>query len=143
MNHTMLFIEDDEDDVYVIETSLDRAGIQESRHVVQNGKMAVEYFESLASAGNLAQDLYPKIIFLDLNMPLMNGLEFLQWRRQHPTVSSIPVLVLTSSENPQDVVDAYRLGANAYLVKPMAMTELSSLLKSIHAFWLTHNRFAM
>lgn len=143
MNHTMLFIEDDEDDVYVIETSLDRAGIQGSRHFVQNGKMAVEYFESLASAGNLGQDLYPKIIFLDLNMPLMNGLEFLQWRRQHPTVSLIPVLVLTSSENPQDVADAYRLGANAYLVKPMAMAELSSLLKSIHAFWLTHNRFAM
>jgi CheY-like chemotaxis protein len=83
----------------------------------------------------------PKLIFLDLNMPLMNGLEFLQWRSQRPELQTIPVIVLTSSENPQDVIDAYRLGANAYLVKPMSVTELSSLLKSIQAFWLTHNRF--
>jgi CheY-like chemotaxis protein len=143
MNYTMLFIEDDEDDVYVIETSLDRVGIHEPRHFLANGKMAVEYFESLTSSSNSGQNLLPKIILLDLNMPLMNGLEFLEWRRQQATVSTIPVVVLTSSENPQDIVDAYRLGANAYLVKPMAMVEFSSLLKSIHAFWLTHNRFAI
>ena len=85
----------------------------------------------------------PDCIFLDLNMPLMNGFEFLQWRRQQPVVSRIPVLILTSSENPQDIVDAYRLGANAYLVKPMAVPDLSSLLTSIHAFWFTHNHFAI
>lgn len=143
MKHTMLFVEDDEDDVYVIQNSLNRVGIHEPRHFVQNGKVAVEYLQSLSSAGDLGQDLLPKIIFLDLNMPLMNGLEFLQWRRQQPALCTIPVVILTSSENPQDIADAYQLGANAYLVKPMAVTELSSLLESIRAFWLTHNRFAM
>ncbi len=141
MNRRLLFIEDDEDDVYVIQNALQRVGIHETMHFVRHGKEAVEYLQPFTVTDTLGSSSLPKLIFLDLNMPLMNGLEFLQWRRQQPVLQTIPVIVLTSSESPQDIIDAYGLGANAYLVKPMSVAELSALLKSIQAFWLTHNRF--
>jgi CheY-like chemotaxis protein len=141
MSRTLLFIEDDEDDVYVIENTLERVGISESVHFVQNGKMAVEYLRTCSTSGLSGQNLLPSLIFLDLNMPVMNGLEFLQWRHQEPEIQMIPVIVLTSSDSHQDMLDAYRLGANAYVVKPVAAAELSALLKAVQAFWLTHNRY--
>ncbi len=140
MNRQLLFIEDDEDDAYIIRHALKREGIQESLHFVNNGKMAVEYLESLTS-DNLGSRSLPLIIFLDLNMPLMNGFEFLQWRRQQPAFQSVPVLVLSSSDNYHDINEAYNLGANAYLVKPMSVTDLSAVLKAVQSFWLTHNRY--
>jgi CheY-like chemotaxis protein len=142
MNRLLLFIEDDEDDIYVMQNALERVGIHETMHFVRHGKEAVEYLQSCTVPGSHSPTSLPKMIFLDLNMPLMNGLEFLGWRSQQPALQTIPVVVLTSSESRQDIIDAYRLGANAYLVKPMSVTEFSSLLKSIQAFWLTHNRFA-
>jgi CheY-like chemotaxis protein len=140
MNRQLLFIEDDEDDAYIIRHALKREGIQESLHFVNNGKMAVEYLESLTS-DNLGSRSLPLIIFLDLNMPLMNGFEFLQWRREQPAFQSVPVLVLSSSDSYHDINEAYNLGANAYLVKPMSVTDLSSVLKAVQSFWLTHNRY--
>lgn len=140
MNRHLLFIEDDEDDIYIIRNTLEREGISANTHFVQNGKMAVEYLEILTNDTSSSRSL-PMLIFLDLNMPLMNGMEFLQWRRQQPALQTIPVLVLTSSNSPKDISDAYSLGANAYLVKPMSVAELSSLLKSVQDFWLTHNRY--
>ena len=140
MNRYLLFVEDDEDDIFIIRNTLEREGIRENTHFVHNGKMAVEYLESL----NLeipASTALPQLIFLDLNMPLMNGLEFLRWRQQQPALQSVPVLVLTSSDNHRDIADAYRLGANAYLVKPMSVAEMASMIKSVHEFWLKHNRY--
>ena len=141
MNRHLLFIEDNEDDVYIIRNTLEREGIRENTHFVGNGKLAVEYLESLARNTSQPEPL-PALIFLDLNMPLMNGLEFLQWRREQPDLQTVPVLVLTSSDSQRDIADAYKLGANAYLVKPMSVAEFSALLKSVHQFWLTYNRAA-
>jgi CheY-like chemotaxis protein len=140
MKRPLLFIEDDEDDVYIIRRTLEREEIYENTHFVQNGQMAVEYLEPLTT-GTLTSNALPLIIFLDLNMPLMNGLEFLQWRREQPVLQMVPVLVFTSSDNRQDIINAYQLGANAYLIKPMSVSELSSLLKSVQSFWLNQNRY--
>lgn len=138
--HELLFIEDDEDDIFIIRRTLERNEIVANTNFVKNGQMAVEYIESCL-AGTLSDNALPALIFLDINMPLMNGFEFLQWRREQPALQYIPILMLTSSDSPHDIAAAYALGANAYLVKPVSSSELSSILKSAHEFWLTHNRY--
>lgn len=141
-NRPLLFVEDDEDDIFIIRSTLERAGISTNTNFVKNGQMAVEYIESCL-ADTFSANALPALIFLDINMPLMNGLEFLQWRREQPALHSIPVLMLTSSDSQHDITAAYEFGANAYLVKPVSSSELSSLLISAHEFWLTYNRYAM
>jgi len=142
VNRPLLFVEDDEDDIFIIRSTLEREGIGTNTNFVENGQMAVKYLESCLTS-SLSANAFPALIFLDINMPLMNGFEFLKWRREQPALQSIPVLMLTSSDSQHDISAAYELGANAYLVKPMSVSELSSLLKSAHEFWLNHNRHSI
>ena len=136
MNHKILFVEDDQDDVFLIERACKTAGLDERRGFLHDGKAAVDYLAE-AMGGSL-----PALIFLDLNMPLMGGLEFLRWMRAEVSFENIPVLVLTTSENPQDIKSAYQAGANAYLVKPTAIAEFAKMIGCATQFWLDFNRMA-
>ena len=78
---------------------------------------------------------FPRMLILDLKMPLLTGLDVLRWIRGHPNCSVIPTLILTTSAHERDVSEAYRVGANAYLVKPGSFDELVSLLKLMGEFW--------
>jgi CheY-like chemotaxis protein len=77
-------------------------------------------------------------VLLDLKLPLVPGLEVLKWIRQQAQLS-VPIVILTSSENEADIEAAYRLGANAYLVKPNEVTKLVEVAKAIKDFWVTLN----
>jgi CheY-like chemotaxis protein len=141
MYRSLLFVEDDEDDIFAIKRILGRMDVRASDHSERNGKAAVEYLNSIVSADNAHATQFPHLIFLDLNMPLMNGLEFLRWLRSQPNMSTIPVVVLTSSANPSDIQLAYQSGANAYLVKPTSSEKFSNLLSAAQSFWLEHNQY--
>lgn len=131
----VLFVEDDEDDIFLLQRACDKAGLKEPKEFLPNGQVAADY---LTDHAEVPRKL--RLIFLDLNMPLMGGLEFLNWLRQQPALAGIPVVVLTSSENPQDMRSAYELGANAYLVKPSSVAALTQLLATAQQFWLGYNR---
>ena len=75
-------------------------------------------------------------------MPLLNGMEFLKWRQNHPEFQRIPVIVLTLSQRQADVAAAYEAGANSYLAKPLTFEELVDISKAINLYWLGHNTFA-
>ena len=135
---TFLFIEDDEDDVLLLEHALKKAGINERKQFLANGRRAVEFLERGTSASS---NRSPFLIFLDLNMPEMNGFDFLQWLRGNEAYQTTPVFILSTSENPRDIKRAYELQANAYLVKGNTLGELIAMLTSAHRFWATYNRF--
>jgi two-component system, response regulator len=120
MSPTVLFVEDDADDVFLIQRACKSAQHDDPKEYLPNGKAAVDYLSQTVAQGRSL----PRLIFLDLNMPLMGGLEFLSWLRNQPLLRNIPVVVLTTSVNPQDLATAYRSGANAYLVKPSSISEL-------------------
>jgi CheY-like chemotaxis protein len=136
MQGKTLFVEDDEDDVMLLRLACDRAGIGDYAFA-QNGKRALDLVRDNAPDFSRTHSL----IFLDLNMPEMNGFDFLRWLRKEAEVTTLPVIVLTTSENPRDIENAYSLGANAYLVKSTVFAELSKMISTAHTFWAQYNRF--
>jgi CheY-like chemotaxis protein len=136
MNQHVLFVEDDADDVFLIERAWKKAGLDNhATNFASNGKEAIEYLSQSASTTSR-----PQVIFLDLNMPLMGGLEFLSWLRSQPHLETIPVVVLTTSANPADISAAYNNGTNAYVIKPSAIADFSALFRSAADFWLGFNK---
>jgi CheY-like chemotaxis protein len=78
---------------------------------------------------------FPRFMIMDLKMPRMNGLEVLEWLRDNPKFQVIPTLVLTSSKLPSDILKAYKLGANSYMVKPSNFDDLMTLIRNVYEYW--------
>jgi len=137
-SENIVFVEDDADDIFLLKMACKKAGMTGSANFLENGRRAVEFFKpKLPLRENRSK---PFLIFLDLNMPEMNGFEFLKWLRQEAAVSSVPVIILSTSENPMDIAKAYDVGANAYLVKANSIDDLTSLISVSLQFWTRLNR---
>jgi CheY-like chemotaxis protein len=132
----ILLAEDEEDYVLLIRHAFLRANIQNPLHVVWNGQEAIAYLKGEGKYANREEYPLPDLFLLDIKMPRLNGLEVLKWVRQQPTLSALRILVLTSSDEIRDVNEAYRLGANSFLVKPLDFEDFASLSRLINEFWL-------
>jgi len=140
MTKTILHVEDDENDVLLFEHAMNKAGVDNPIHVASDGRQAIGYLKGEGKFANRDEFPLPHLVLLDLKLPLVPGLEVLKWIREQAKLP-IPVLILTSSENEADIEAAYRLCANAYLVKPNEVTKLVEVAKAIKDFWLTLNCF--
>jgi DNA-binding response OmpR family regulator len=138
MAHTILLVEDEDDDVFFFKTAMAKAGIVSQLHVARDGQEALDYFQGTGKFQDRAQFPLPDLMFLDLKLPKVMGLEVLKWIRQQPELASI-VVILSSSSDREDVATAYRLGANAYLVKPTDISHLMKMVSCVHDFWLRYN----
>lgn len=136
----ILLVEDREDDVILIKRSFSQAGLENPIHVARDGEEAIEYLSGVGMYANRAEHPLPELILLDLKMPKVDGFEVLEWIRGHKTLRSIPVLVLTSSEQIRDVNRAYELGANSFFVKPLDFDAMSSAASLIRDYWLKSTR---
>src|SRR5581483_5474555 len=132
----ILLAEDDENDVLLMKRAFSQAHIQNPLYVVQDGEEAIAYFKGEGAFSNRAEYPLPDLLLLDLNMPRVNGFEVLTWIRQQPGLSALRVLVLTSSDHMRDVNQAYRLGANSFLIKPHDFEDFVHLSKLMQEFWL-------
>lgn len=138
----LLLVEDNEDDVFLMERALQEAAVVNPLFVVQDGQEAIHYLAGTGKYSDRVQYPLPAVVFLDLKLPYKSGLEVLGWFRQQNEFDSIVVVVLTSSNEPNDLRQAYALGANSYLVKPPTPEQLFDLAKSFKWYWLEYNRFA-
>jgi CheY-like chemotaxis protein len=129
----ILYIEDDDNDVFLMERALKKVSIANPLRVLGDGKQAIEYLSSHRG------EEPPAIVMLDLSMPGKHGLEVLQWIRSQPGLSTVPVVVLTSSNQEKDIHRAYLLGANGYLIKPGDPNDLIRLLGNVRSYWLSDN----
>lgn len=139
-NRTILLVEDNKDDVFLMKRALDRARIVNPVIVVENGQEAMDY---LSGAGKFAdRDSYPipAVIFLDLKLPFLFGHEVLAWIRRRKEFESLVVIVLTSSNEASDLSRCYSLGANSYLVKPPTAEQIEALAKAFKWQWLEYAR---
>ena len=135
----LLLVEDNEDDAFLMKRSLKAAGIPQAIHVAADGQQAIDY---LAGQGQYAdREAYPlpSVVFLDLKLPFKSGHEVLAWVRSQRALAEIIVIVVTSSNQPSDLEEAYRLGANSYVVKPPAAQQLVEFLTAFKRYWLDFN----
>lgn len=140
-NRAILLVEDNEDDAFLMQRALKSAGISNPLQLVEDGHEAVEYLSGHGQYSNREQHPVPAIVFLDLKLPLKRGLDVLAWIRSQPELKGLIVVVLTSSNEPSDLREAYRLGANSYIVKPPTASQLLDLAKAFKWYWLEFNQF--
>jgi len=130
----ILLVEDNVADADLTRLSLKRAKIEANLTVVIDGTKAIEYlYKQGEYEGRIDPD--PDLILLDLNMPKMNGKEVLEKIKQDDNLKRIPVLILSSSQRPEDINTAYDLGANACITKPVDLKNFVEVLTTIEAFW--------
>ena len=140
MNNTILLVEDNEDDAFLMKRALRDAGIQNPLQIVEDGQQAIDYLAGTgAYADRLATPL-PMIVFLDLKLPHRTGHEVLEWIRQQPQFAKVVVIVLTSSNEPVDLNRSYRLGANSFVVKPPTSRQLFEMAEAFKLWWLRQNQ---
>ena len=132
----ILLAEDEEDYVLLIRRAFEQAHIPNPLHVVWNGQEAIAYLKGEGKYSNREEYPLPDLLLLDLKMPRVNGFEVLQWIRAQPGLAPLRVLVLTSSDQIRDVNEAYKLGANSFLVKPLDFQDFTQLSRLIQDFWL-------
>jgi len=136
----ILLAEDREDDILLIKRSFTKAFISNPIHVVRDGEQAMAYLEGEGKYSNRAEYPLPDLLLLDLKMPVKDGFEVIRWIRRHPTLRTLPIVVLTSSQDMRDVNSAYQLGANSFLVKPMDFENFVEMSRFINGFWLRFNK---
>lgn len=132
---TILLAEDDENDILLVTQALKKIGFTESVYICRDGEEATLYLEGGGRYSDRRLFPFPSIIITDLKMPRKGGMEILQWLKDHPECHVIPVIILSASNEPNDIRDAYRAGANCYLKKPSTFDQLQQLLKATFDFW--------
>lgn len=137
---TILLVEDNEDDVFLMIRAMKTAGVDLPLQTVGDGRLALDYLSGAGPYADRTTYPIPSTIFLDIKLPQLSGLEVLRWLRNEPNLRRTVVIVLTSSNHPGDVRQAYELGANSYVVKPASFQQLVEFAKAFRAYWLSCNR---
>ncbi len=132
---TLLLVEDNEADVFLFKRALQSAGLQFNVHVARDGREAIDYLERSCNTPDCSDYIFPKFIITDNRMANMSGRDFLRWLREHPRCRVIPTVVVGGSGPPEEVSEAYELGAHSYFVKPIDHGELLKMVETIFLYW--------
>jgi two-component system, response regulator len=135
----ILLVEDNANDEMLAMHAFRKHGIVDKVHVVRDGAEALEYVFCTGAYAKRAQE-NPKVILLDLKLPLVDGTEVLRQIRYDPRTHNVPVVMLTSSNEERDVVETYLLGVNSYIVKPVDFEQFNDVAKQLGYYWLRLNR---
>ena len=130
----ILLVEDNPGDVRLTQEALTEGKLSSNLEVVIDGQQAIEY---LHRKGPYADAIRPDLILLDLNLPKKDGREVLKELKTDGNLKRIPVVVLTTSKAPEDVLQAYGLNANCYIAKPIDLEQFIEVVRSIEHFWLS------
>jgi len=124
----ILLVEDDSVDAMTVKRAMRDLKVDHSVIHVVNGEEAMQYLTS--------PDMKkPFVVLLDLNMPKMNGIEFLKVMKTYPELKTIPVIVLTTSKEQRDILGSFELGASGYMVKPVDYSKFVEILSKIVTYW--------
>lgn len=134
---TILYAEDEPNDILFLELAFKKAGLLHPLKTVTDGEQAQEYLAGAGAFTDRALHPFPCLVLLDINMPRQSGFEVLEWIRRQPGFKSLPVLIFTSSSHPEDMEKARQLAADDYLVKPSDPRKLVDLVKSLRDRWLS------
>lgn len=128
----ILLVEDEVDDQFFMQVAMEKAGIRDPLHVLDDGRDAIAYLKGEGIYADRAKHPLPTVMFLDLKMPFVGGFEVLEWLRSRgDEFKGLAVIVLTSSPEERDYTQAYQLGARSYLLKPPTREMLLDIWKTL------------
>lgn len=136
----ILLIEDNPNDVELTLRALEKHHFANKVFVVHDGAEALDFLFCTGAYAERETNIDPKVVFLDLKLPKVDGLEVLRSMRQDERTRLIPVVMLTSSEEEQDIVESYQLGVNSYIVKPIDFENFARSVAELGFYWLVLNK---
>lgn len=138
-NKIILLVEDNPDDQVLTLRALRKSNIANEVIVVNDGVEALDYLFGTGSYAGRDTSVMPQLILLDLKLPKLDGLQVLQRLRADKRTQLLPVVVLTTSREEQDIIRSYSLGANSYVRKPVDFTEFAQAVQQLGLYWLLLN----
>lgn len=136
----ILIVEDNAYDAELMVRALTQRGLANQFHIVEDGEAALDFLLGRGQYRARQNATTPRVIFLDLKLPKLNGLEVLQAIRATEQLRMLPVVIVTSSAEDPDIQAAYALGANSYVVKPVGFDEFLKVTADLGFYWLLVNR---
>jgi two-component system response regulator len=136
---TILLVEDNVDDIDLTLHALKKNNIKNDVHVVNDGAEALDFLFCTGSYSDRDPSIMPTIILLDLKLPKVDGLEVLQKIRNDERTKFLPVVILTSSREEQDIINGYSLGVNSYVRKPVDFNQFAEAVNTLGLYWLLLN----
>ncbi len=137
-NTTVLYVEDDENDVLLMQMAFRRAGLASTLRIVETGQAAIDYLSGAGEFAERSRFPVPQLVLLDLNLPILPGFDVLRWMKQQPLVSELPVVIFSSSSRDEDKATARELGALEYVEKPQTIGKFGDLVQRLRQKFLGH-----
>ncbi len=137
---TILLVEDNPDDEMLAIRALKKTEIESRVVVARDGEEALDYLFGTGKYDGRDIKEQPHVVFLDLQLPKLNGIQVLQRLRADENTKALPVVLLTSSDEQCDIIDCYKSGANSYIHKPVDFSEFTSQVRALGEYWLGINR---
>ncbi len=132
----VLYVEDEENDALFMQLAFRHAGIEDCLRLVGDGREAIEYLSGAGAFHDQERYPVPKVVLLDLNLPVLSGFHVLEWLRSRPQYKDTPVVVFSSSSREEDQVKARELGANEFLPKPNSALRFREVVRELRQKWL-------
>ncbi|CAK0747747.1 Response regulator Rcp1 [Azospirillaceae bacterium] len=139
-NSTILLVEDNRDDIELAMYALRKNKIPNDIVVARDGVEALDFLFATGVHEGRSEERKPALILLDLNIPRLNGLEVLRRMRDAPETRRIPVVILTTSDDENDIIKGYDFGVNSYIRKPVELSEFTKIINQLGLYWLVLNQ---
>lgn len=136
----ILLVEDSPDDVAFFFRTFEKAGFTARLRAVPDGAEALDFLFATGRYAGRNRALRPRLVVLDLKLPKLSGLEVLRRLKTDPETRTIPIVVLSSSQEERDLIESYALGANSYIVKPMDFGQFGDSVRALGQYWLQFNQ---
>lgn len=131
---SLLLVEDDPGHARLIEKNLRRAGIHNPVHLMKNGRDIVDYLQQYKDLSSKLGDTEPILILLDLNLPGLSGYQVLEFIKKDEMLRTIPIIILTTTDDPREVEKCYELGCNVYVTKPVDYGDFIDAIQKLGLF---------
>ena len=138
--YQILLVEDNDDDVELTLRAFRKSDLVSTVTVVRDGVEALDYLLAMGEYASRNPEVLPDLVLLDIKLPRVDGVQVLKRLRSHPRTRLIPIVILTSSAEPKDLLTCYTLGANSYVRKPIDFQQFTHALHQIGTYWLQTNQ---
>jgi CheY-like chemotaxis protein len=136
----IIYVEDEPDDAYFMQRAFQQCAPHIELKILTDGQAAIRFFTEDFTR-ELREDFKPALVLLDVNLPGSSGLDVLREIRSKPLLRLLPVIMYTSSNQAVDIVEAYKRGCSAYLVKPRSPDKLKEVVSAVTEFWIKENQY--